>query len=133
MVRTDKTSRKYNAVEIFLKLQRLNVVLGIRCTTIPGLTGNIDNWTPKFWPIILESLRLVSAGDVEILATTLTAIIDDACDASMPRNMLFRSSNSRWTKELTKREKTVSLQRREIEEESTQYLKKLEYHSSLQI
>jgi len=82
----------------------------------------------------LEVLGLQSAEEVEFVAQELKAVLQEACESSIPRERRSRKSNPRWTRELTVIKKSVYRLRRSVQgaREKPSYLIVLQkYRSSL--
>lgn len=140
-VQEDWTSSDHNALVITLR--------------VPKATGNDQSLGPtrfnikkanweRFSEILtdqsrsrLEVLELEAREDVDRMAESLTSVIIEACEGSMPRKKRFRKSNPWWTEQLTKLKKAAYRKRREYKNEPRDSLDrprlKLEYQDSLRI
>ena len=137
-VRPDWTTSDHNAVDICSRPPKVSKAEG--CVGDRRFDTRRADWD-RFAESLAdhsrsrqEGLGLVSASDVEAMATELTGAIIDTCEASTPRKRRFRRSNPWWTKELTKRKKAVYRLRRGFQrerEESARRQRKLKYRSSL--
>lgn len=119
-VRQDWTTSDHNSIDIRLRVPRET---GNDRATV----SNRYDTRRADWEQFAESLRnssesqlkgleLESRENVEIMAEKLTVVLQEACDASMPKKRRFRKSNPWWTKELTISKKLVYRLRRKVAE-----------------
>ena len=65
----------------------------------------------------LEPLKLRSIDEVEAMAESLTGVLINACQESMPRKRRFRKSNPWWTKDLASAKREVNKAKRAYQRE----------------
>lgn len=119
-VRRDWTTSDHNSVDVRLRVPRETG--NDRATVSNRYDTRRADWEQfaeslrDFSESQLEGLNLESVGDVEIMAEKLTVVLQEACNASMPKKRRFRKSNPWWTRELTIIKKSVYRLRRKVAE-----------------